>query len=1012
MGQPNLFVSFTFDPFSWLMLLPLEPADAFRLSMALRATVGWAASYWFVVVLFRGRRDIALAAATLYLLINFILMNAWGIHTFAGMYNATHAALFPLLPALALIIMRSRRWLGPADLGLFVALLFFLLDYPIGSLIGTAVFLVYAAAALALARPAERGSAKWGFVKIAAMVVILLLAPPFEMLASWSALIQDSARIVFADELYAYGNSHQPPLMWIGTSWALRLCIVVCLSVLLFSRRWPRPLRLAAVVLVLVVGGVQLAALVKYLELDSGLVDRLPRLHYFEFYITPCYAACGGFALWHWRDLVYPRLGSWAQALSAAVRTVLLLAMTLFILPVAAIFVASYGLIVAAAFVRGERKDAGEAGTARMRRLVSGAALGGLVVLAIASWFPPSADIYPIFYAYARCHSGVFWCRDAVGPTVGAGRNPITQFLRRELGSSGEFAGRAETLVRPPARMSLAPAGAVRWTPALFALLHSWYERAYDAQVFKDRSLGNPLRLRPDQVVWYGPGDSRDYLLAAIVSLAHSDAPFIGPMQEDLVIAMHDWLSENGRRVGLAASDVTDGWETTNSIAALVDERTNAFFMTGNGLLQRALPFQEVPVASSYDQGLGYLYYLLWTRYVSAGEAARKSINLTSLETLLPDRLALLGVRYVVARDSEVYEPPPLARVMGWHGYSVYAVPDANLAGYAVREAAYGRTLTDELRLMRRHGFMPWQTAVLPADARAAPAEGALSGVARATLRLGADEVVFKAASAGARSLVVLPVNWSHCWGVEWRQGAGQVLRADVGLVGVAFSGAVELRLRWRGGYGSARDCLGEDAALVSEARAAAAAIGFAEAYEPIDTETPPFAVEHPSFAHHDDLVSEREITRRGDIEAEVPAYAAKLLLQEGTGGRQVVGKGRDHVPPTGRRLRVLRRECRRCRVSWSCRSPTPIAGRRIGRAPRARSFPWTGGGSACCSAITRRRMSPCHPTALRRNARKRIASGERSSSFSIGFPEGPWARAIRSATKSTSATAAVPSNI
>ncbi|HYB57020.1 MAG TPA: hypothetical protein VEK12_12670, partial [Alphaproteobacteria bacterium] len=39
LGQPNLFVSFTFDPFSWLMLLPLEPADAFRLSMALRATV-------------------------------------------------------------------------------------------------------------------------------------------------------------------------------------------------------------------------------------------------------------------------------------------------------------------------------------------------------------------------------------------------------------------------------------------------------------------------------------------------------------------------------------------------------------------------------------------------------------------------------------------------------------------------------------------------------------------------------------------------------------------------------------------------------------------------------------------------------------------------------------------------------------------------------------------------------------------------------------------------------------
>ena len=42
LGQPNLFVTFTFDPFAWVMLLPLEPADSFRLSMALRATRGMA----------------------------------------------------------------------------------------------------------------------------------------------------------------------------------------------------------------------------------------------------------------------------------------------------------------------------------------------------------------------------------------------------------------------------------------------------------------------------------------------------------------------------------------------------------------------------------------------------------------------------------------------------------------------------------------------------------------------------------------------------------------------------------------------------------------------------------------------------------------------------------------------------------------------------------------------------------------------------------------------------------
>ena len=302
LGQPNLFVTFTFDPFSWAMLLPLEPADSFRLSMALRASAGWLSSYWFVLVLFRGRRGVALIAATLYLLIDFTLMNAWGIHTFAGMYNATHAALFPLLPVLALLVMRSRRWLGPADLGLFVVLLFFLLDYPIGSLIGTCVFLAYAAVALGLARPAERPAAVRGLAKIVAMVAILLLAPPLNVLASWSALLQDSARTVFAGELFAYGYDYVPPVMWARTSPALRACILLCLSVLLFNRRWPRPLRMALGTLLIVVGGVQLAAVVKYLGWVPQLIDRLPRFQFFEFYATPAYAACGGFALYYWRD--------------------------------------------------------------------------------------------------------------------------------------------------------------------------------------------------------------------------------------------------------------------------------------------------------------------------------------------------------------------------------------------------------------------------------------------------------------------------------------------------------------------------------------------------------------------------------------------------------------------------------------------------------------------------------------------------------------------------------------
>ena len=721
LGQPNLFVTFSFDPFAWVMALPIDPADSFRLSMALRATAAWMSSYWFVIVLFRGRRELALFSATLYLLINFILMNAWGIHTFAGMYNATHAALFPLLPAYALLIMRSRRRLGLADLGLFMTLLFFLLDYPVGSLMGTAVFLVYAFIAVVLARPAERARAKWGLVKIAAMVAILLLAPPLSLLSSWSALAENAARTVFSHELFAYGYDYVPPVMWARTSWALRLCIVVCLSVLLFSRRWPRPLRMAAATLFVVVAGVQLVAFIKYMALFPALIDRLPRFQFFEFYITPCYAACGGFALVHWRELLQPRLRSGRDLLLWAAAATALVLLSFVILPLGAAILAVYAVLVLVVAWRRGPLALGGPHLGPSRRLVARAALLALLVLAIAAWLPPTAEIYPIFYKQARCATGVFWCRDAVGPTVGAGDNPITQFLRRALAEDGRFAGRAETLIRPPVRFARVPAREIKWTSALFERLHGWYARAYQAQSIKYSPVDNPFWRPPQRIGW----ESRDFLLFALDSLANNGEPYYGPYQEDLILEMHKWYGEHGREFDLLPMDFGNPWDHVISVQAMVDERTAAFFATGNGLLLRALPLQNVPVASSYEQSLGYLYYLLWTRYVSAGVPAHKSINMTTLEALHPERLALLGVRYLVARDSNVYERPPLERVMGWHGYSVYAVRGPNLAGYAVRDLEFGDTLTAELKLMRRHGFHPDQTAVLPAGARAAFADAA-----------------------------------------------------------------------------------------------------------------------------------------------------------------------------------------------------------------------------------------------------------------------------------------------
>ena len=109
----------------------------------------------------------------------------------------------------------------------------------------------------------------------------------------------------------------------------------------------------------LVVGGIQLAALARSRDWTAGSSNRLPRLHYFEFYLPLFYATCGGFALCHWQKLLHPRLDDRRHALTWAAGTILCLLMALFILPLAAIFLGAYFLLVSFALLRGESADAG-----------------------------------------------------------------------------------------------------------------------------------------------------------------------------------------------------------------------------------------------------------------------------------------------------------------------------------------------------------------------------------------------------------------------------------------------------------------------------------------------------------------------------------------------------------------------------------------------------------------------------------------------------------------------------
>jgi hypothetical protein len=65
-------------------------------------------------------------------------------------------------------------------------------------------------------------------------------------------------------------------------------------------------------------------------------------------------------------------------------------------------------------------------------------------------------------------------------------------------------------------------------------------------------------------------------------------------------------------------------------------------------------------------------------------------------------------------------------------------------------------------------------------------------------IRVFRDRLVVVAESAGT-SLLVLPVEFSHCWDVSLAAGStGRLLRANVNQTGLLFSGRTEVELRYR----------------------------------------------------------------------------------------------------------------------------------------------------------------------------------------------------------------------
>ncbi len=205
-------------------------------------------------------------------------------------------------------------------------------------------------------------------------------------------------------------------------------------------------------------------------------------------------------------------------------------------------------------------------------------------------------------------------------------------------------------------------------------------------------------------------------------------------------------------------------------------------------------------------------YYLLLTDFLARPEDLhrRSSLVMTKLDGPI---MRLWGVRYLITdfdsgAGNTLLELP--TKDLGT--LRLTELPEANLGDYSPTEPRQAEDFRSGLQIMHEPGFDGRRQVVTDAAL-----EGPLVGATGARLVYERDGLHLTAQSTG-RSVLVLPVQYSHCWTVA---GPGQpsLFRADLMQLGVRFAGTLDARLVFRLGPIWASGCRVEDLRDMSRLR-------------------------------------------------------------------------------------------------------------------------------------------------------------------------------------------------
>ena len=210
----------------------------------------------------------------------------------------------------------------------------------------------------------------------------------------------------------------------------------------------------------------------------------------------------------------------------------------------------------------------------------------------------------------------------------------------------------------------------------------------------------------------------------------------------------------------------------------------------------------EIPVLNDYSHLLSPLSFRFNQRFLYRPEDLQIR-NIPNYRKLNPRILRMIGVRYIVSDTKEIVAGYEIRQQWlegskdATRSMSLLEATTYNNGSYSPTSIHRSKSLSDGLEILDDPNLDPSETVVVEMDViipdELTSARDVVMKYVRGDLRV--------TATSDGHSLLVLPIEYSHCWHVSPRSSSStdvELVRVNVLLMGIRFKGNLDADLRFR----------------------------------------------------------------------------------------------------------------------------------------------------------------------------------------------------------------------